>query len=828
MTTEQGILQRARLKRGTLLAVGGIQIFDFVSDLAVLVEWYMEKETMLASIGLGFLLAAVIVAALGGSYYIFDPQGPQYPLPVKIIFLILLPLFNLHLIFVGFTMDGKNLSQRTKFFGGKLYATIYESLPISVLTVYYICTSDPLIQKESTALIMLPSLSLSCLSMAYGGTGYITNEAQFTSISAVFRLFLYYVVDISWLLASFWGVFATRQYIVLAYALGMETVGLFCQYAKLFPIMRKWNFIHLFVFCVLQSFPFMLLDTWPKVASVPGIIWSYWPVFVIRRASLLTMCAFSIIAAGGAIWLWVILALVFCLHTLLTVRAWALDEDALKEMKQVIAILCQYFPVLCVFTRRQAEANTVMGIVVSTSEKSALSSLRSIHGRSKSQPCLQALMMHAAWSEEKVKRFVDVAEGVLRTESIKANEQSQRAVENLAAFVTQQIQKFYPNISLHWLLDDPCKVLCSYEPKERDNDLLVANIANLLQQRTACFAAHASGPYESEQQQQPCDEEDSNRLRVGQHVLTIDKDPGSDLNMRALPLVHAANVWLWKSSEGDATQYQMSQPVEECATFISHSWSDWWWIKAIMLRNHLFLMEYDSIILILGFIACTQALPMSFLLRSVVTSGVSFLPLYLVLFIMAVASLRAHLSGWLVPASWGPWPRHVDGDNSIWLDKVCIDQTDADTKQKGIAHLAAYLVRCKTMTIMFGDSYFTRLWTTFELATYCKVHQGHLKDRLSFLSLKWATTWNFLWLLKRVELSQSERRQLATYSCTDANCYMPADRMVVLAFIRQTWGSEENFDEFVRTELPEILRKGKEDFMWRSLRTMNSVLELLF
>ncbi len=132
------------------------------------------------------------------------------------------------------------------------------------------------------------------------------------------------------------------------------------------------------------------------------------------------------------------------------------------------------------------------------------------------------------------------------------------------------------------------------------------------------------------------------------------------------------------------------------------------------------------------------------------------------------------------------------------------------------------------MTIMLGETYFTRLWTTFELAAYCYVHQNNLAYRLEFLSFKWATTWNFLLMFRRVQLDKSEKDQLATYSCLDANCYLPADRMVVLAFIRKMWGSEEAFDEFVRTKLPEILRKGKEDFMWRSIRIMNSVLELLF
>ncbi len=300
------------------------------------------------------------------------------------------------------------------------------------------------------------------------------------------------------------------------------------------------------------------------------------------------------------------------------------------------------------------------------------------------------------------------------------------------------------------------------------------------------------------------------------------------LNMLALPLVHAANIWLWKNSAGNPDQYNLSQAVNECATFISHSWSDQWLVKAMMLRNHLLLLEYDAAILILGSICCTQALPLSFLLQIAVGTGLSFLPIYIVVCMMVCFSALAHLSGWLLPPSWGPWPKDLDESHGIWLDKVCIDQTNKETKQAGIANLATYLVKCKTMTVMLGDTYLTRLWTTYELATYCKVHQDHLEERLEFLSLKWANTWNISWLYQRVELDQSEIKQLQEYSCLNTDCYMPADRATVLSSIRKTWGSEENFDKFVRTELPEIVRKGKEDFMSRSLWTMYAVLELLF
>jgi hypothetical protein len=245
---------KIRLKRGTLLAVGGIQIFDFVSDLAVVIQWYLEEQDALANAGLVCLVVAVLVAAVGGYYYLFDSAGPcsGYSLPVKILLLLVLPLFNLHLIFVGFTMVGTNFRQRTFFFGGKLYATVYESLPLAVLMVYYICTTDPSLQKETTLLIFLPSLSLSCLSIAYGGTAGALNESQITSLSAAFRLFSYFLVDIIWLLSGIWGLFVTGQFVVLAYVLGLQFLGVLCLYVKMYPILKKWHTVHLFFFILMQ------------------------------------------------------------------------------------------------------------------------------------------------------------------------------------------------------------------------------------------------------------------------------------------------------------------------------------------------------------------------------------------------------------------------------------------------------------------------------------------------------------------------------------------------------------------------------------------------
>ena len=50
----------SRLKKGTLLAIGGIQFFDFVSDVAVLVKWYLNVRLHLRALPVSFWLGSAL------------------------------------------------------------------------------------------------------------------------------------------------------------------------------------------------------------------------------------------------------------------------------------------------------------------------------------------------------------------------------------------------------------------------------------------------------------------------------------------------------------------------------------------------------------------------------------------------------------------------------------------------------------------------------------------------------------------------------------------------------------------------------------------------
>ena len=117
----------------------------------------------------------------------------------------------------------------------------------------------------------------------------------------------------------------------------------------------------------------------------------------------------------------------------------------------------------------------------------------------------------------------------------------------------------------------------------------------------------------------------------------------------------------------------------------------------------------------------------------------------------------------------------------------------------------------------------------YELAVFTRDNGMHLpgaaSGKLLLLSLDWPSSLN---PFKRPRLSEHEKKLITNFSCRDADCFMPRDRATVLAAIREKFGSEAAFDQFVRTHLPAVLERSKREYSSNLLNVAADALERSF
>ncbi|CAE7201772.1 gpmA [Symbiodinium natans] len=74
---------------------------------------------------------------------------------------------------------------------------------------------------------------------------------------------------------------------------------------------------------------------------------------------------------------------------------------------------------------------------------------------------------------------------------------------------------------------------------------------------------------------------------------------------------------------------------------------------------------------------------------------------------------------------------------SVWVDRLCIHQTDMDRKAEQIAALPVFVMHSSRMLILWDETYFDRKWCSLELATFAR-HVG--TEQIDVLPL-WLAPW---------------------------------------------------------------------------------------
>lgn len=207
-----------------------------------------------------------------------------------------------------------------------------------------------------------------------------------------------------------------------------------------------------------------------------------------------------------------------------------------------------------------------------------------------------------------------------------------------------------------------------------------------------------------------------------------------------------------RQSSGDADSYSLSQPAELINTFWSHSWRGYTRHKILTL----YFVYNNNIAAISSLIAC---IVVGILIQCDVVEGKLCFQSECAsdedcdadsIFIWGIHKVskscmtKDFLDGTM---PFGYWPLFAGGfaylaalvlwqpRDLVFLDKVCIHQTDTAKKQRGIDGLGGFLRSSREIMLLWDATYFTRLWCTFELAAFTYLHGPQARIRV-FPSLR--------------------------------------------------------------------------------------------
>lgn len=220
----------------------------------------------------------------------------------------------------------------------------------------------------------------------------------------------------------------------------------------------------------------------------------------------------------------------------------------------------------------------------------------------------------------------------------------------------------------------------------------------------------------------------SAKMTKTRSVLSTSMDPSLLRGIRISKVLRGAGVGLKYSpmQVGSGTEYAMSEQVERLDDFVSHDWESNRWMKVVTL-----CYTYN------GHAALIVSLIVGLALAVLQLDDVNVLP-------KLPGQRRVEIAGQTVPCADGVWSilicpwvfllvmfhwqqiqdlmcpgrcRKLFG-YQVFFDKYCIDQQDEARKIAGVYALAGFMAHCDRLVICWTPRYFTRLWCTFEVASW--------------------------------------------------------------------------------------------------------------
>eukprot|EP00929_Paragymnodinium_shiwhaense_P007852 TRINITY_DN111767_c0_g1_i1.p1 TRINITY_DN111767_c0_g1~~TRINITY_DN111767_c0_g1_i1.p1 ORF type:complete len:631 (+),score=21.92 TRINITY_DN111767_c0_g1_i1:59-1951(+) len=179
----------------------------------------------------------------------------------------------------------------------------------------------------------------------------------------------------------------------------------------------------------------------------------------------------------------------------------------------------------------------------------------------------------------------------------------------------------------------------------------------------------------------------------------------------------------WKSNAGRDEDFERSRIVQDISVFVSH---DWGTSRVIKVAAFLFYSNMPAACSL----SCLSCVVVPLVLRVL---GQGFSESADVIYQTVCGDVPSPRQVALVSTATGFglflwifffWQRmrsRIFSPSTVFLDKLCIHQTDSDKKAVGILGLAAFLKASETLLVLWSERYFTRLWCTYELAAWCKL-----------------------------------------------------------------------------------------------------------